>query len=169
MPRNMAMWSCEIKCTRKQTPVSPVETQQQRPGASRYWCIADTKSEAGRPTCEPQVQQKVLWQLFLSSQVEQLNQLTYSRQGRQSERCQFPRGSHHSGEHVEKQRAEGKKLWLISFLPGVIQKQRGKQKEKHTSEVVQANITSLEAFLVSVCSLRIRIRLIGICFNIKTQ
>lgn len=41
-------------------------------------------------TCELHVQQKVLGQVFLSSQVVQLYQLTDSRHGRQAERRQFP-------------------------------------------------------------------------------
>lgn len=68
------------------------------------------EKKAGRLTCEPQVQQKVLGQLFLCSQVVQLYELTYSRQGRQAEGRQLPRGSHHWGEGCEKQRQKAVRL-----------------------------------------------------------
>lgn len=75
------------------------------------------KKNAGRLTCEPQVQQEVLGQLFLCSQVVQLYELTYSRQGRQAEGRQLPRGSHHWGEGCEKQRQKAVRLTVTDEPP----------------------------------------------------
>lgn len=87
----------------------------------RYWCNADRagggerKSGAVRLTCEPHVQKKVLGQLFLSSQVIKLYQLSNCRQGRQPESCQFPGGRHSSNVHCENNTyAMWEGIWTVS-------------------------------------------------------